>query len=147
MGLKTDRLNKIESALETQINKMNTSLIQSSSLVSGASLFLSVVGADQTEEEKIKARSMFDKTIKKAEEFADQGRSELDEATELLTTVAPKVVNSDVFYIGAKKEKEGNENVITKKNKQIFIPPITNDSMEIYENLYKFPKKKVVRIF
>ena len=136
MGLQTDRLNKIESALETQINKMNTSLIQSSSLVSGASLFLSVVGADQTEEEKIKARSMFDKTIKKAEEFADQGRSELDEATELLTTVAPKVVNSDVFYIGAKKEKEGNENVITKKFKQIFIPPISNDSMEIYEKLY-----------
>ena len=58
MGLKTDRLNKIESALETQINKMNTSLIQSSSLVSGAALFLSVVGADQTEEEQKKVRSM-----------------------------------------------------------------------------------------
>ena len=38
MALKTDRLNKIESAMETQINKMNTSLIQSSNLVSGASL-------------------------------------------------------------------------------------------------------------
>ena len=136
MGLKTDRLNKIESALETQINKMNTSLIQSSSLVSGASLFLSVVGADQTDEEKIKVRSMFDATIKKAEEFADQGRAELDEATELLKTVAPQVVASDVFYIGKKKENEDNESLVIKKFKQIFIPQLSNESMEIYEKLY-----------
>ena len=114
MGLKTDRLNKIESALETKINKMNTSLIQSSSLVSGAALFLSVVGADQTDEEKIKVRSMFDATVKKAEEFADQGRAELDEATELLKTVAPQVVASDVFYIGKKKENEDNESLVIK---------------------------------
>ena len=99
VGLKTDRLNKIESALETKINKMNTSLIQSSNLVSGASLFLSVVGADQTEEEQKKARSMFDQTIKQSEEFSNQGLSELDEATELLKKVAPIVVSSDVFFI------------------------------------------------
>ena len=125
MGLKTDRLNKIESALETKINKMNTSLIQSSSLVSGAALFLSVVGADQTEEEQEKVRSMFDVTVRKAEEFADQGLLELDEATELLKSVAPTVVASDVFFIGAKKENEDNEFLITKKLKQVFNPPLS----------------------
>ena len=136
MGLKTDRLNKIESALETKINKMNTSLIQSSSLVSGAALFLSVVGADQTEEEQEKVRSMFDVTVRKAEEFADQGLLELDEATELLKTVAPTVVASDVFFIGANKENEDNEFLITKKLKQVFNPPLSEEAIEIYKNLY-----------
>ena len=136
MGLKTDRLNKIESALETQINKMNTSLIQSSSLVSGAALFLSVVGADQTEEEQKKVRSMFDVTVRKAEEFADQGLLKLDEATELLKSVAPTVVASDVFFIGANKENEDNEFLITKKLKQVFNPPLSEEAIEIYKNLY-----------
>ena len=136
MGLKTDRLNKIESALETKINKMNTSLIQSSSLVSGAALFLSVVGADQTEEEQEKVRSMFDVTVRKAEEFADQGLLELDEATELLKSVAPTVVASDVFFIGANKENEDNEFLITKKLKQFFNPPLSEEAIEIYKNLY-----------
>ena len=136
MGLKTDRLNKIESALETKINKMNTSLIQSSSLVSGAALFLSVVGADQTEEEQEKVRSMFDVTVRKAEEFADQGLLELDEATELLKSVAPTVVASDVFFIGANKENEDNEFLITKKLKQVFNPPLSEEAIEIYKNLY-----------
>ena len=136
MGLKTDRLNKIESALETKINKMNTSLIQSSSLVSGAALFLSVVGADQTEEEQEKVRSMFDVTVRKAEEFADQGLLELDEATELLKSVAPTVVASDVFFIGANKENENNEFLITKKLKQVFNPPLSEEAIEIYKNLY-----------
>ena len=136
MGLKTDRLNKIESALETQINKMNTSLIQSSSLVSGAALFLSVVGADQTEEEQKKVRSMFDVTVRKAEEFADQGLLKLDEATELLKSVAPTVVASDVFFIKAKKENEDNKFMITEKLKQVFNPPLSEEAIEIYKNLY-----------
>jgi uncharacterized membrane protein YqhA len=142
MGLKTDRLNKIESALETQINKMNTSLIQSSSLVSGAALFLSVVGADQTEEEQKKIRSMFDFTVKKAEEFADQGLTKLDEATELLKTVAPTVVASDVFFIGADKESEDNELLIIKKLKQIFNPPLSEEALEIYKKIISSTCKK-----
>ncbi len=136
VGLKTDRLNKIESALETKINKMNTSLIQSSNLVSGASLFLSVVGADQTEEEQKKARSMFDQTIKQSEEFSNQGLSELDEATELLKKVAPVVVSSDVFFIGNSKTEYENDFWIIKNLKQIFNPPISGEAIEIYKKLY-----------
>ena len=136
VGLKTDRLNKIESALETKINKMNTSLIQSSNLVSGASLFLSVVGADQTEEEQKKARSMFDQTIKQSEEFSNQGLSELDEATELLKKVAPVVVSSDVFFIGDSKTEYENDFWIIKNLKQIVNPPISGEAIEIYKKLY-----------
>ncbi|MEL0033724.1 MAG: hypothetical protein VW712_12210, partial [Paracoccaceae bacterium] len=136
VGLKTDRLNKIESALETKINKMNTSLIQSSNLVSGASLFLSVVGADQAEEEQKKARSMFDQTIKQSEEFSNQGLSELDEATELLKKVAPVVVSSDVFFIGNSKTEYENDFWIIKNLKQIFNPPISGEAIEIYKKLY-----------
>ncbi len=136
VGLKTDRLNKIESALETKINKMNTSLIQSSNLVSGASLFLSVVGADQAEEEQKKARSMFDQTIKQSEEFSNQGLSELDEATELLKKVAPAVVSSDVFFIGNSKTEYENDFWIIKNLKQIFNPPISGEAIEIYKKLY-----------
>jgi methyl-accepting chemotaxis protein len=136
VGLKTDRLNKIESALETKINKMNTSLIQSSNLVSGASLFLSVVGADQTEEEQKKARSMFDQTIKQSEEFSNQGLSELDEATELLKKVAPVVVSSDVFFIGNSKTEYENDFWIIKNLKQIVNPPISGEAIEIYKKLY-----------
>jgi methyl-accepting chemotaxis protein len=136
VGLKTDRLNKIESALETKINKMNTSLIQSSNLVSGASLFLSVVGADQAEEEQKKARSMFDQTIKQSEEFSNQGLSELDEATELLKKVAPVVVSSDVFFIGNSKTEYENDFWIIKNLKQIVNPPISGEAIEIYKKLY-----------
>ena len=136
MALKTDRLNKIESAMETQINKMNTSLIQSSNLVSGASLFLSVVGADQTEEEQQKVRLMFDETVRKAEEFSNQGLSELDQATELLKTVAPAVVASDVFFIGGKETDFEKDFWIIKNLKQIFNPPLSNEAIEIYKKLY-----------
>ena len=45
MGLKTERLNQVESALETQINSMNASLIQSSAFVTRATLELGLGGS------------------------------------------------------------------------------------------------------
>jgi hypothetical protein len=79
---------------------------------------------------------MFDVTVRKAEEFADQGLLKLDEATELLKSVAPTVAASDVFFIGANKENEDNKFLITEKLKQVFNPPLSEEAIEIYKNLY-----------
>ena len=127
MGLKTERLNKIESALETQINNMNASLIQSSSLVSGAALALSVVGAEQSKEDHIKAKEAYNQTIKKADTFAKAGLEQLESATDLIKKLVPS---------GLKKKKESqNQNYLAKLFKDLIEPPINAGSKNIYKRL------------
>ena len=127
MGLKIERLNTIESELETKINKMNASLIQSSNFVSGAALALSVVGADQGEEDHIKAKEAYDQTIKKADVFAKGGLEQLEAATDLIKKLVPS---------GLKKKKgKQTSNSISTIFKDLVEPPINDASKNIYKRL------------
>ena len=127
VGLKIERLNTIESELETKINSMNASLIQSSSLVSGAALALSVVGADQSKEDHIKAKESYDQTITKADIFSKAGLEQLESATGLIKKLVPS---------GLKKNKDPQkQNPFVKLFKDLIEPPINEDSKNIYKRL------------
>ena len=89
MGLKTERLNQIESALETKISSMNASLIQSSAFVTRATLELGLAGADQrTQYADIeKSRDKFDQEIEKADQFSEEADKDLQEAMSLINKI------------------------------------------------------------
>ena len=82
MGSKTERLNQIESALETQINSMNASLIQSSAFVTRATLELGLAGSDQgTNFNAIEeGRDQFNAAINTADKFSKDAFNDLQKA-------------------------------------------------------------------
>ena len=128
MGLKTERLNQIESALETKISSMNASLIQSSAFVTRATLELGLAGADQrTQYADIeKSREKFDQEIEKADQFSEEADKDLQEAMSLIN----KIVED------SRSKKYQNLN-FQQRIQVIINPPIGRDAIKIYRKMIK----------
>ena len=125
MGLKTERLNQVESALETQINSMNASLIQSSAFVTRATLELGLGGSAKFDDVG-KSREKFNQTIKKADQFSEDAYENLQGAIELI----------DEIVQGARSKKYGNLD-FRQRLESLLDPPISRDAIKIYRKMIK----------
>ena len=125
MGLKTERLNQVESALETQINSMNASLIQSSAFVTRATLELGLGGSAKFDDVG-KSREKFNQTIKKADQFSEDAYENLQGAIELI----------DEIVQGARSKKYGNLD-FRQRLESLLNPPISRDAIKIYRKMIK----------
>ena len=123
MGVKTERLNQIESALETQINSMNASLIQSSAFVTRATLELGLGGSAKFDDVE-RSREKFQKTIKKADQFSEDAYQNLQGAIGLI----------DEIVQGARSKKYGNLD-FKQRLKALTDPPISKDAIKIYRKM------------
>ncbi len=123
MGIKTERLNQIESALETQINNMNASLIQSSAFVTRATLELGLGGSAKFDDVG-RSVGKFNKTIKKADQFSEEAYKNLQEAIKLI----------DEIVQGARSKKYGNLN-FRHRLEALIDPPISRDAIKIYRKV------------
>jgi methyl-accepting chemotaxis protein len=123
MGLKTERLNQVESALETQINSMNASLIQSSAFVTRATLELGLGGSAKFDDEG-RSREKFNQTIKKADQFSEDAYENLQGAIELI----------DEIVQGARSKKYGNLD-FRQRLESLLDPPISRDAIKIYRKM------------
>ena len=123
MGIKTERLNQIESALETQINGMNASLIQSSAFVTRATLELGLGGSAKFDDVE-RSREKFQKTIKKADQFSEDAYQNLQGAIGLI----------DEIVQGARSKKYGNLD-FKQRLKALTDPPISKDAIKIYRKM------------
>ena len=123
MGIKTERLNQIESALETQINGMNASLIQSSAFVTRATLELGLGGSAKFDD-VVSSREKFKKTIKKADQFSEDAYQNLQGAIGLI----------DEIVQGARSKKYGNLD-FKQRLKALTDPPISKDAIKIYRKM------------
>jgi methyl-accepting chemotaxis protein len=123
MGLKTERLNQVESALETQINSMNASLIQSSAFVTRATLELGLGGSTKVDDVG-RSREKFNQTIKKADQFSEDAYENLQGAIELI----------DEIVQGARSKKYGNLD-FRQRLESLLDPPISRDAIKIYRKM------------
>ena len=123
MGLKTERLNQIESALETQINSMNASLIQSSAFVTRATLELGLGGSAKFDDVG-RSRGKFNQTIKKADQFSEDALENLQGAIKLIDEVVQ----------GARSKKIGDLD-FRKRIEALIDPPISRDAIKIYRKM------------
>ena len=123
MGLKTERLNQIESALETQINSMNASLIQSSAFVTRATLELGLGGSAKFDDAG-RSRGKFNQTIKKADQFSEDAYENLQGAIKII----------DETVQGARSKKYGNLD-FRQRLEALIDPPISRDAIKIYRKM------------
>jgi len=123
MGLKTERLNQIESALETQINSMNASLIQSSAFVTRATLELGLGGSAKFDDAG-RSRGKFNQTIKKADQFSEDAFENLQGAIKII----------DETVQGARSKKYGNLD-FRQRLEALIDPPISRDAIKIYRKM------------
>ena len=123
MGQKTERLNQIESALETQINSMNASLIQSSAFVTRATLELGLGGSAKFDDAG-RSRGKFNQTIKKADQFSEDAYENLQGAIKII----------DETVQGARSKKYGNLD-FRQRLEALIDPPISRDSIKIYRKM------------
>ena len=126
MGIKTERLNQIESALETQINNMNASLIQSSAFVTRATLELGLAGSDQGSNSNTteKGRNQFNAAVSTADKFSKDAFNDLQRA---------KITINEIV-----KEAESNKfRKVTLKQRleDLVEPPISGEAIKIYKNI------------
>ena len=126
MGIKTERLNQIESALETQINNMNASLIQSSAFVTRATLELGLAGSDQGSNSNTteKGRDQFNAAVSTADKFSKDAFNDLQRA---------KITINEIV-----KEAESNKfRKVTFKQRleELVEPPISGEAIKIYKNI------------
>ena len=123
MGLKTERLNQIESALETQINSMNASLIQSSAFVTRATLELGLGGSAKFDDAG-RRRRKFNQTIKKADQFSEDAYENLQGAIKII----------DEIVQGTRSKKYGNLD-FRQRLEALIDPPISRDAIKIYRKM------------
>ena len=123
MGIKTERLNQIESALETQINSMNASLIQSSAFVTRATLELGLGGSAKFDDAG-RSLGKFNQTIKKADEFSEDAYENLQGAIKLI----------DEIVQDARSKKYGNLD-FRQRLEALIDPPISRDAIKIYRKM------------
>ena len=123
MGIKTERLNQIESALETQINSMNASLIQSSAFVTRATLELGLGGSAKFDDAG-RSLGKFNQTIKKADEFSEDAYENLQGAIKLI----------DEIVQDARSKKYGNLD-FRQQLEALIDPPIGRDAIKIYRKV------------
>ncbi len=124
MGMKTQRLDRIESALETRINNMNTVRVESANMTSAAALTLLLAGTDATRQQV----NGFNSVVKDANAKMEQGLQELEEAIKTIKAIVPKS--------GLKAKKDAQKSQNAKRWYDRFInPPIGSQSMAIYKRL------------
>ena len=123
MGIKTERLNQIESALETQINSMNASLIQSSAFVTRATLELGLGGSAKFDDAG-RSLGKFNQTIKKADQFSEDAYENLQGAIKLIDEVVQD----------ARSKKYGNLD-FRQRLEALIDPPISRDAIKIYRKV------------
>ena len=122
IGLKINRLTNIESILETNVYKMDAAIIQSSNMVSGAALALSLsepggaVGEQNLDN--------FNQAVAKSAKVYSKGLAELENAITLIKTLVPA---------GLKKKKEAPSFSLVEKLNDIIFPPIEPEILTIYK--------------
>ena len=126
IGLKTERLNKIESVLETQINSMNASLIKSSAFVTRSTLELGLAGSDQgTNFDAIEeGQKKFNATIQTADKFSKDAYNDLQKAK---TTVKDIVKQAESGKYRAK--------TFQQRLNELVEPPISAEAIKIYKKI------------
>ena len=123
MGLKTERLNQIESALETQINSMNASLIQSSAFVTRATLELGLGGSAKFDDVG-RSRGKFNQTIKKADKFSEDAYENLQGAIKLINEIVQGAQNRKIEKLDVRQRLGA-----------LIDPPIGRDAIKIYRKM------------
>ena len=122
IGLKIERLNKIESVLETRINNMNSARIESANMTSTSAFTLMLAGMNATNQQV----TAFKKTVQNANLKMEEGLAELEIAIKTIKAIVPKS--------GLKAKKEGPQ-----KSKSFFElltnPPVEAAAMKIYKRL------------
>ena len=122
IGLKIERLNKIESVLETRINNMNSARIESANMTSTSAFTLMLAGMNATNDQV----TAFKKTVQNANVKMEEGLAELEIAIKTIKAIVPKS--------GLKAKKEGPQ-----KSKSFFDlltnPPVEAEAMKIYKRL------------
>ena len=122
IGLKIERLNKIESVLETRINNMNSARIESANMTSTSAFTLMLAGMNATNDQV----TAFKKTVQNANLKMEEGLAELEIAIKTIKAIVPKS--------GLKAKKDGSQ-----KSKSFFElltnPPVEAEAMKIYKRL------------
>ena len=122
IGLKIERLNQIESVLETRINNMDSARIESANMTSTSAFTLMLAGMNATKDQV----TAFKKTVQNANLKMEEGLAELEIAIKTIKAIVPKS--------GLKAKKEGS-----KKSKSFFElltnPPVEAEAMKIYKRL------------
>jgi methyl-accepting chemotaxis protein len=122
IGLKIERLNKIESVLESRINKMESARIESTNMTSTSAITLMLAGMNATKEQI----TAFNNTVQNANKKMEEGLGELEVAIKTIKDIVPKS--------GLKAKKENSQ-----QSKSFFDtiinPPIDAEAMNIYKRL------------
>jgi methyl-accepting chemotaxis protein len=122
IGLKIERLNQIESVLETRINNMNSARIESANMASTSAFTLILAGMNATNDQV----SAFNKTVQNANVKMEEGLAELEVAIKTIKAIVPKS--------GLRAKKEA-----AKKSKSfvelLINPPVEAEALTIYKRL------------
>ena len=122
IGLKIERLNQIESVLETRINNMNSARIESANMASTSAFTLILAGMNATNDQV----TAFNKTVQNANVKMEEGLAELEVAIKTIKAIVPK------SGLRAKKE--------AAKKSESFVellinPPVEAEALTIYKRL------------
>jgi methyl-accepting chemotaxis protein len=122
IGLKIERLNQIESVLETRINNMNSARIESANMASTSAFTLILAGMNATNDQV----TAFNKTVQNANVKMEEGLAELEVAIKTIKAIVPKS--------GLRAKKEA-----AKKSKSfvelLINPPVEAEALTIYKRL------------
>ncbi|MDA8740832.1 methyl-accepting chemotaxis protein [Rhodobacteraceae bacterium] len=124
IGVKINRLTNIESILETKVFKMDAAIIESSNIVSGAALALSL--SEPLGDDGEKSLNSFNQAVAKSATVYNKGLGELENAIALIKTLVPSS--------GLKKKVDSGFSVVKQLNEIIF-PPIEPEVLTIYKRL------------
>ena len=126
MGIKTERLNQIESALETQINSMNASLIQSSAFVTRATLELGLAGSDKGSSSNAieEGLEQFNTAIETADKFSKDAFNDLQKAKMTINEIV-KEAQSNKF----------RKVTLKRRVNELVEPPISGEAIKIYKKI------------
>lgn len=125
IGVKINRLTNIESILETKVFKMDAAIIESSNIVSGAALALSL--SEPLGDDGKKSLNSFNQAVAKSATVYNRGLGELENAIALIKTLVPSS--------GLKKKKVDFAFSVVKQLNEIIFPPIAPEVLTIYKRL------------
>lgn len=125
IGVKINRLTNIESILETKVFKMDAAIIESSNIVSGAALALSL--SEPLGDDGEKSLNSFNQAVAKSATVYNKGLGELENAIALIKTLVPSS--------GLKKKKVDSGFSVVKQLNEIIFPPIDPEVLTIYKRL------------
>ncbi|XXK35969.1 methyl-accepting chemotaxis protein [Rhodobacteraceae bacterium nBUS_22] len=125
IGVKINRLTNIESILETKVFKMDAAIIESSNIVSGAALALSL--SEPLGDDGKKSLNSFNQAVAKSATVYNRGLGELENAIALIKTLVPSS--------GLKKKKVDFGFSVVKQLNEIIFPPIAPEVLTIYKRL------------